>query len=65
MKLIITQHRPVRRILVVVGFVGMAVLAAAIAIDRGHWKSIAEAMVSSGNKRTLLQEVAQLHREQE
>ena len=65
MKLIITQHRPVRRILVVVGFVGMAVLAVAIAVDHGHWKSIAEAKVSSGNKRTLLQEVAQLHREQE
>lgn len=65
MKLIITQHRPVRRILVVVGFVGMAVLAVAIAVDHGHWKSIAEARVSSGNKRTLLQEVAQLHREQE
>ena len=65
MKLIITQHRPVRRILVVIGFVGMAVLAVAIAVDHGHWKSIAEARVSSGNKRTLLQEVAQLHREQE
>ena len=48
-----------------VGFVGMAVLAVAIAVDHGHWKSIAEAKVSSGNKRTLLQEVAQLHREQE
>jgi hypothetical protein len=65
MKLVITQHRPVRKVLVLVGFVGAAFLAIAIAVDYGHWKSIAEAMVSTGKKRSLLQEVAQLRRERE
>ena len=65
MKLVITQHRPVRRVLSAAAFLGAAVLAVAIALDYGHWKYIAEAMVSTGQKRTLLQEVAQMRAERE
>ena len=65
MKLVITPHRPLRRILVVLGFVGTAVLAVAIALDYGHWKSIATAMVSTGQKRSLLEEVTRLRKENE
>ena len=65
MKLVITQHRPLRRALTAAAYIGAAVLAVAIALDYGHWKYIAEAMVSTDKKRTLLQEVAQMRSERE
>jgi hypothetical protein len=65
MKLVITQHRPLRRLLTAAAFIGAAVLAVAIALDYGHWRYIAEAMVSTGKKRELLHEVAQLREERE
>lgn len=65
MNLVITQHRPLRRVLTMAAFLGATVLAVAIALHYGHWKNIAEAMVSTGQKRTLLQEVAQMRKERE
>lgn len=63
MKLVVKQHRPWRRLLLAVLFTGGAALAIAVALDYGHWKSIATAKVSTGNKRTLLEEVDELRRE--
>ena len=65
MKLVITRHRPVRNTLISIVLLGSVVLALGIAMDYGHWKSIARAMVSTGEKRSLLEEVVALRRENE
>ena len=65
MRLVITPHRPLRKILIAIaGAIGVA-LAIAIALDYGHWKAIAGSMVSTGKKRTLLEEVRDLRSENE
>ena len=60
MKLVIKQHRPLRRALILAGAGVAGLMAIAIALDYGHWQSIARAMVSSGNKGTLLEDVSRL-----
>ncbi len=65
MKLVITPHRPVRKALITFALLGIVGLALLIAIDYGQWKSIASAMVSTGEKRSLLKEVIALRRENE
>ncbi len=63
MKLIIKQHRPLRRALLAVACIGGGLLALAITVDYGHWASIATAMVKTGRKGSLLEEVQQLREE--
>lgn len=63
MKLVIKQHRPLRRALLVVACVCGGLLALAITVDYGHWTSIATAMVKTGRKGSLLEEVRQLRDE--
>ena len=65
MKLVITRHRPVRKALISIVLLVAVVLALGVAMDYGHWKSIARAMVSTGEKRSLLEEVVALRRENE
>lgn len=60
MKLVVTQHRPWRRLVMAVLLAGGAALAIAVAFDYGHWKSIATAKVTTGKKRSLLEEVEDL-----
>jgi hypothetical protein len=60
MKLVIKPHRPVRRALLLVGLGACAAFAAVVALDYGDWQRSAHAMVSSGQKRTLLEEVTRL-----
>jgi hypothetical protein len=65
MKLVIKPHRPLRKALVIVS-AGVAVtLALAVALDYGHWRAIAGAMVSTGDRRLLLDEVIMLRRQNE
>lgn len=65
MKLVVTHHRPLRKIAVRLALVGGTALAVLVALDYGHWKSIANAMIATGEKRTLLKEVVDLRRENE
>ena len=65
MKLVVTHHRPVRKMAVRAVGVIVAVVAVLIAFDYGHWKSIANAMISTGEKRSLLQEVVELRQKNE
>lgn len=65
MKLVITPHRPVRKALITLALVVSVILALGVALDYGHWKSILAGMVSTGEKRTLLQEVVSLRRDNE
>ncbi|MGR8919724.1 MAG: DUF6776 family protein [Gammaproteobacteria bacterium] len=65
MKLVVTHHRPWRKALVTLAMLLGVALAVAVAMDYGHWKSIAGAMVSTGEKRTLLKEVVELRRNNE
>ncbi|MEQ8662994.1 MAG: hypothetical protein RLW62_19440, partial [Gammaproteobacteria bacterium] len=65
MKLVITPHRPWRKALIVIGATLAASLAVAIALDYGHWRAIAGAMVSTGEKRLLLDEAATLRADNE
>ncbi|MEQ8232945.1 MAG: hypothetical protein RKL32_14635 [Gammaproteobacteria bacterium] len=60
MRLVITPHRPWRKAMIIVGATLAAALAVAIALDYGHWRAIAGAMVSTGEKRSLLEEAASL-----
>jgi hypothetical protein len=63
MRLVITPHRPMRKALVALALLAGVGLALSVAMDYGHWKSIAQAMVSTGEKRSLLDEVVALRRE--
>ena len=65
MRLVVTEHRPLRRGLIIVCSVAAVALAIAVALDYGHWKSIAQAMISTGEKRSLLEEVATLRSDNE
>lgn len=65
MKLVIKPHRPLRRALVIGGSLVAALLAVAVAVDYGHWRSIAGAMVATGDTRKLLEEALALRRENE
>ena len=65
MKLVITPHRPVRKALIAVGLTLAVLLAVVVALDYGHWRAIAGAMVSTGEKRSLLDEAVTLRRENE
>ena len=65
MKLVITPHRPVRKALIAVGLTLAVLLAVVVALDYGHWRAIAGAMVSTGEKRSLLEEAVTLRRENE
>ena len=64
-KLVITPHRPVRKALIAVGLTLAVLLAVVVALDYGHWRAIAGAMVSTGEKRSLLDEAVTLRRENE
>jgi hypothetical protein len=64
-KLIIKPHRPLRRALVIIGAGVAVLLALAVALDYGHWRAIAGAMVATGDRRALLEEVIDLRRENE
>jgi len=65
MKLVIKPHRPLRRALVIIGAGVAVILALAVALDYGHWRAIAGAMVSTGDQRLLLDEAIALRRENE
>ncbi len=65
MKLVITHHRPVRKALITLALIILVAFIVALALDYGHWKSIAHAMVSTGEKRSLLTETLALRRENE
>lgn len=65
MKLVITPHRPVRKALIAVGLTLAVLFAVMVALDYGHWRAIAGAMVSTGEKRSLLNEAVTLRRENE
>lgn len=45
MKLVIKQHRPIRRVLLGAGIVVVTLLLAAVLFDFGQWRSLARAMV--------------------
>jgi hypothetical protein len=62
-KLVITPHRPLRKLLLTVAGLLAAALAVAFALDYGHWRAIAGAMVASGDQRELVNEVVALRRE--
>lgn len=63
MKLVITPHRPVRKALISVALLAAVTLAILVALDYGHWQSIARATVSTGEKRSLLEEAVALRKE--
>lgn len=63
MKLVIKQHRPLRRVLLGVGIVALTLLVAAVALDLGQWRSLARAMVPNVGKRNPGDELARLREE--
>ncbi|MCP5201754.1 MAG: hypothetical protein H6977_17265 [Gammaproteobacteria bacterium] len=63
MKLVITPHRPLRKLLLTVAGLLAVALALAFALDYGHWRAIAGAMVARGDQRELVNEVVSLRRE--
>ena len=65
MKLVVKQHRPLRRAALILGFVGGAALAVAVAFHYGHWNYIVQSLDSSGSKRGLIEDNIELRRELE
>lgn len=65
MKLVITHHQPLRKALYVFLGILIVALAVAVALDYGHWQSIARSMVSTDTKRELLKEVSALRKDNE
>lgn len=63
MKLVIKQHRPLRRVLLGAGIVVATLLVAALALDFGQWRSMARAMVPNVGSRTSGDELARLREE--
>lgn len=63
MKLVIRQHRPLRRILIGGGIVLATLLVAALVLDLGHWRDYARAMVPSRGPQALTAELDRLRDE--
>jgi cell division protein FtsB len=63
MKLVIRQHRPMRRAVIGAGIVALTLLIVAVVFDLGHWRSLARAMVPNRGSQSLSDEVARLRDE--
>ena len=60
MKLVIKQHRPMRRVMLGAGIVVMTLLVVAVVLDLGQWRTLARAMVPNVRSNSLSEEVAHL-----
>ena len=63
MKLVIKQHRPLRRMAIGAGIVAATLLLATLVLDFGDWRALVGALVSSGHPPTLSEEVSRLRDE--
>lgn len=63
MKLVIKQHRPLRRMAIGAGIVAATLLLATLVLDFGDWRALVGALVSSGHPQTLSEEVSRLRDE--
>lgn len=63
MKLVIKQHRPMRRVVIGAGIVVVTMLVVIAVFDLGHWRSLARAMVPNGRPQSLSDELARLQDE--
>jgi len=63
MKLVIKQHRPMRRVMLGAGIVAVTLLVAALVLDLGQWRSLARAMVPNVRSHSASDELARLRDE--
>lgn len=63
MKLVIKQHRPLRRVLIGAGIVAVTLLVVALLLDFGQWRTLARAMVPNVGNHASGDELPRLREE--